>query len=200
MEKENTIKLFCEKVVHVSNLPLAQYLSDGQWAVSTVEELRFSQVCPHDIGKVTTTRTVQPPVSVLRLLMSCRAVNGQLTLLPYFKKESTAKFPESPLNFTFIHALDTRKIWEKFHRTFPNFTFKLFPHKLKKIKHIEMDDLENQLKYMYFPTTDKGYYLPNWLYFLLGAIGISLIVVGLICFKCRQRIKGIILLFTSRRE
>ena len=53
-----------------------------------------------------------------------------------------------------------------------------------------MDDLENQLKYMYFPTSETNYYLPNWVYYLLGAIGISLIVVGLLCFKCRQRIKN----------
>lgn len=46
MEKANAIKAFCEKVVHVSNLPLAQYISDGQWAVSTVQELKFFQVCP----------------------------------------------------------------------------------------------------------------------------------------------------------
>lgn len=30
MEKENAIKLYSEKVVHVRNLPLAQYISDGQ--------------------------------------------------------------------------------------------------------------------------------------------------------------------------
>lgn len=52
-----------------------------------------------------------------------------------------------------------------------------------------MDNLENQLKYMYFPLTDSNYYLPNWSCYLLGVIDVSLIVVCLICFKCRKRIK-----------
>lgn len=63
MKKENAIKLFCEKVVHVSNLPLTQYISDGQWAV---EDLCFSQVCPADRSTATTVHTVRPPVGILR--------------------------------------------------------------------------------------------------------------------------------------
>lgn len=58
MEKVNAIKTFCEKVVYVSNLPLAQYISDGQWTVSTVQELKFSQVCPtSERGTETTIRS-----------------------------------------------------------------------------------------------------------------------------------------------
>lgn len=190
MEKANAIKTFCEKVVHVSNLPLAQYISDGQWAVSTVQELKFSQVCPtSERGTETTIRSVKPPVGVLRLPMSCRAVHGQITLSPYFRRETTVKFPENHLNITIVHTLNTKNIWEKFHRTLQNFTYSTYPFKLNKIKHIEMDDLQNVLKYMYFPPEEK-FYLPHWSFPFIGILGILLIVVCLIGIKCRKRIKS----------
>lgn len=88
----NTI--FCEKVVRVSNLPLAQYISDGQWAVSTVQELKFSQVCPtSERGTETTIR----PVGVLRLPMSCQAVHGQKPYPHIFAEKRLSNSPQTTL-------------------------------------------------------------------------------------------------------
>lgn len=82
MEKANAIKTFCEKVVHVSNLPLAQYISDGQRAVSTVQELKFSQVCPtSERGTETTIRSVGWLAAFTDVMSSCTRSNN---LIPIF--------------------------------------------------------------------------------------------------------------------
>lgn len=64
---------------------------------------------------------LRPAVGVLRFPMSCKAVNGQITLLPYFRKESTDRFLDNHPNFTFVNKLNTLKIWKKFHRKLPNY-------------------------------------------------------------------------------
>lgn len=52
-----------------------------------------------------------------------------------------------------------------------------------------MDDLQNELKYMYFAPEEK-FYLPHWSFTFIGILGILLIVVCLIGIKCRKRIKS----------
>lgn len=50
-------------VKKLSNLRLAWYISHGQWAVSTVEELKYFHVCPIKRGTVTSVApTIEPPV------------------------------------------------------------------------------------------------------------------------------------------
>lgn len=54
----------------MSNLPFAQYISDGQWAVSTPEELKFSHVCPTERGTVTSARCWRPALPYV--LQGCK--------------------------------------------------------------------------------------------------------------------------------
>lgn len=51
-----------------------------------------------------------------------------------------------------------------------------------------MDDLQNELKYMYFLPEEK-FYLPHWSLPFIGILGILLIVVCVIGIKCGKRFK-----------
>ena len=187
MQNARDVSRYCTIETQANNLPLARYVSDGQWAISTDVTLKFSQVCLDDKGSVTTTRIVKPPVTVFRLPMACKALNGQLTLSPYYKQESHFNSSDKPLNLSHTLDITSLKIWDNFHRTLPNLTSVGLPEKLKPINKLPMDKLISDLKRIYFPKLKEPFHFPNWGYAVV-ALGACLAMGIVIFVMCRARI------------
>ena len=187
MQNARDVSKYCMVETQANNLPLAQYISDGRWAISTDVTLKFSQVCQEDTRSVTTTRSAKPPVTIFRLPMACKALNGQLTLSPYHKQESHYTSSAKPLNLSHIIKVETLKIWNDFHRTLPNLISVKLPEKLKPVNKLPMDKLIADLKRIYFPKIEEPFHFPNWGYAVV-ALGACLAVGIVIFIMCRARI------------
>ena len=66
---------------------MAEYLTEGNWIITTQQKLRFSLVSQRN-GEGVREMEVQPPLDIIRLLMSCSTSNKYLSPMPYYQKES----------------------------------------------------------------------------------------------------------------
>lgn len=75
----------CSAQVQLSTqLPVAEYSSDGAWAISTLEPLTIRVVCDDVDGMVPARLVAQPPLSIQILNMSCTGFSDKITLPPYY--------------------------------------------------------------------------------------------------------------------
>jgi hypothetical protein len=86
MKNAELIGPFCQITVQMETiLPLAEYLSDGLWGISTNVNFRLS-IVSHNSS--TFSIDVKPPLQVIKIDMFCHAVSKMLTLPAYFHNES----------------------------------------------------------------------------------------------------------------
>lgn len=162
---------------------MANYVTDGQWVVSTKERINFAIVCDRSLlhRMATSTITVDPPIQVVRLGMACSATTDTLTLPPYYHHESKYDISNSLDQFTYRFNASTVKMWEPFHTALPNFTISDLPQKLKNIKDIPMDSLIAELRSINIAPKSSDDW-PIWVDVIVGAIIILGIVLFLYCY------------------
>ena len=120
MKNAELIGPFCQTTVKMKTiLPLAEYLSDGYWVITTNVNFRFSIVCRKSS---TFSIDIKPPLQVIKLDMFCHAVGKMLIFPAYFHKESKYN-----INDPFDKLLRNSEhfnfnIWESFHENVPNYT------------------------------------------------------------------------------
>jgi hypothetical protein len=184
MQNERNMRDYCQIRVRTNSiLPMATYVTDGQWIVSTKERINFAIVCDRSLlhRMATSTVTVDPPIQVVQLDMACSATTDTLTLPPYYHDESKYNISNSLNQFTYTFNLSTIKLWEPFHSALPNFTIDDLPKKLQNIKHFPMDSLIAELRSTNnIPQLNDDW--PIWVDVIMGAVIVLGVVLFLYCY------------------
>ena len=84
LKNDDLISQNCE--LHVSNVtsPEAIYLDEGHWAIATMKNDQMEITCTAHKHVV----SLNPPLTLVKLLPACTAFSSQLKLPPYFRKYS----------------------------------------------------------------------------------------------------------------
>ena len=116
--KENAeVDTYCRKIVTPNAmLPQAKYLSVGQWVVALREPLTFSVVCTEnrDERSATTqqTKTMKPPLDVIKLKPGCSGSSNLLNLPPYYQFEDYATVKDPFSNLIELRNKSKFRIWD----------------------------------------------------------------------------------------
>ena len=187
LRNDKLIDSTCKSIVKLNTtLPLAQYISDGHWVITTTQVLRFSIVCQNASRF---SLEVEPPLQVIKLDMTCHAVSDLLSLPAYFQEESHYEIDDPFRRLIGRIDVSNLKLWKPFHDTFENYTLTELPKLLGEVKEIPIDNLLYKLKNL--REIDAGNAWPNWLTSLLYFGGFFLgIAIIFICCKFRQKFKN----------
>ena len=110
------INKYCKVLVdYKPRLPIATYVEDGLWIISSTHPITFSVAC--DRRHYSKTMKVEPPVDILKIEPSCTAYSDYLSLPPFYRlsskyvlEDKTEYLRDRLKNQTFDH-------WEKFNVT-----------------------------------------------------------------------------------
>ena len=199
MGSDERIKKLCQAKVFVNEiLPIAEYISEGLWLITTAERLSFTKTCrenPADSG----TFNVEPPMAFVRLNETCSASNNHLTLQPFYRFRSQVSLEVGyklegdilkGLNFTDI------KLWEPINRIIPKVNFSHHYKELPKIEDMKMENLVNEINSLEEVYIQQESFWKRYKFLIIGAI-IVLILTILIFIKYKFSKKG--LRFWSRK-
>ena len=178
LNKSNDIENYCQKLVKPSTpLPLATYLYDGTWVISTITSLRFTVVC-QDSNLRDSTQMVNPPLGVLKLGPSCTASNDYLYLPAFYHNESKYEISD-PLDDLKISTNFTAEYWKPLIQKVPSFNLTKLPKHLKSLREIPIDNLIRELYTLdTVPVIQKRF--PFWAYIII-ILGVLLLTSLLIC-------------------
>ena len=192
--KDNVkVTKYCHKIVKVNTLlPLATYISQGKWVVSTNKELFFSIVCVESGKQRSSTTTgnqrVVPPIGIIQLAPGCYAANDFLSLPPYYQFEGRVTVPDSFNELLKLHNKTNFRMWAPFHEALPNFTKLDLPADLAAIEPVPMDELILRLQGLRRVKVKETSW-PIWAYILMNLI-MSMIVGGFLFWYLRYYKKG----------
>ena len=109
LKDEIAISENCEmKVINITG-PLALYLDQGTWAISTTDTEQMEVTCPLQKHVI----SIDPPHSIINLQPACSAFSAKFKLPPYFKKFSqgfSLTIKEANLHTPIIQPLDFKVI------------------------------------------------------------------------------------------
>lgn len=186
MKDSRGIRLTCQSQVMLDSiLPMAQYLAEGVWAVSTNAPFRLNVVCKDN---TVSTAMAQPPVSLVKLNKSCSATSNELFLTPYFETESMFENTDSFRVFTQNYVLSNVTLWRPFQAGIPPAKKIKIPKELETIKHIPMNHLIDQLKRLNKIDSQKHGW--SWMKYLsvvtLGCLIVACGVIAVYLFHFRR--------------
>ena len=92
--------------------PQANYLDQGNWAISLIDSTHMEIRCEDH----THVKTLQPPITMVNLQSACNALSSELKLPPYFKQYSKGFHLalKSPNLHTPVVTPTDFRIWKKF--------------------------------------------------------------------------------------
>ena len=184
MRNDGKINEYCKIVISSSSvLPVANYLNNGLWIVTTHKEIRFSINCEEPKGSHEVT--IAPPAGSLELSMTCMGHSEYVTLTPFYRKSS-----KTTLNFllpTFLTNYNKTQtnLWSPVKRKFPKFDPLKLPNPLRSVHHIPMEHFLNELDKV--QALQDDYAFPYWTY----AIGLSIMlftVTGVVVLLFRKKL------------
>ncbi|VDI00665.1 Hypothetical predicted protein [Mytilus galloprovincialis] len=175
--KENWKTRCTAKVRPNTILPMATYLTDSMWAVTTIKEFRITIRCD-DNTNMLTDQIINPPTTIINLKRTCTATSDHLTLLPTYQMESTFLTEKTFDRFLNTFQVLNTSLWEPFHAALPNFTKLELPRELTAIKQIPMNALIEKLKNLREIENDVVF--PNWGVGL--SMGLGAIFIGIAIF------------------
>ena len=109
-EDKRDIESYCQVTVKMrSKLPYAYYVTDGVWAIVTLKKIVFTVVC---VEGDRTTVVGKPPLTYVILNMTCHAFAAELTLPPYYHRESKYKIKNSRESLFRSENIQFPDIWE----------------------------------------------------------------------------------------
>jgi hypothetical protein len=179
MKNAELIGLFCQITVKMKTiLPLAEYLSDGYWIITTIVNFRFSIVCQNSSAFLI---DIKPPLRVIKLDMLCHAVSKMLILPAYLHKESKYNIND-PFDKLFRNSGHFNfNLWESFDENVPDYTMSNFATHFPNIEEIPMGHLIDKLNNL--RQVENPDNLPIWIYSIANlSIIIFVIVLVIICY------------------
>ena len=180
MKNNDNIKRHCIPIIYTQ----AIHLKDGIYAVSTKEQFQLRLTCQTSQGN--SELQINPPLTFIKLQMTCSAHSEGITLLPYFTVQTTVKPKHEPFlallqdsNFSEV------KLWQPFIRTFPIFSNTILPETIGAVDGIPMGDLIDRLRTFLKLSLDTNWHLTLLVRILLGIILLGILIVT---FKARRYI------------
>ena len=180
------VKRNCQPMVRLNAiLPMAEYLTDGNWIITTQRKLVFSLVCQEN-ERGTRETEVQPPLDIIRLPMSCSASNEYMSLMPYYQNESKFEVEDSISELLLNARVANTTIWKPFHEKLPSFSSIQLPDRLQTVEQIPLRKLITELAGQNELVEDTAGSYPAWLYAVVGTLVLVMILTAL-TFKCKGR-------------
>ena len=165
-------------------LPVARYLSDGEWLIATEREFSMRKLCVN--VDIESHVTVTPPYTMILLESGCRALSDVIELPMYFQERREYKVMRenritTPLNV----QLTNMSIWSQVNGRL-NIRSRL--RKLGDIEDTDISVLANMLDNL---EVDEAIPLTQVIlpYVIMGVIVIT--ILGLL-YTCRKRLLGLI--------
>ena len=179
MKNTETIEQNWQTVVQLKTfLPMAEYLTDGNWIITTQRKLVFSLVCQENQGGVREIE-LQPPLDIIQLPMSCSASNEYMSLMPYYQKESKFQVEDSVSELLLNARVANATIWKPFHEKLPNFSAIQLPGRLQAVEKIPLRKLIAELAGQDDLVEDTTGSYPAWLYAVVGTLVLVMILTAL---------------------
>lgn len=107
------IKRYCKIVVdYKPRLPIATYVEDGLWIISSRHAVTFNVNCE----KKSFSKTVRtdPPVDILKIESSCTAYSDYLSLPPFYRLSSKYVLDNDAIKLRDILKNQSLDLWEDF--------------------------------------------------------------------------------------
>ncbi|CAC5398430.1 unnamed protein product [Mytilus coruscus] len=105
--KENWKTRCTVKVRPNTVLPMATYLTDSMWAVTTINEFRITIRCD-DQTSMLTDQIINPPTTIINLKLTCTATSDHLTLLPTYQMENETEILNLVDDFSRLPLTESR--------------------------------------------------------------------------------------------
>ena len=136
LSNEKAIMDVCRTTVRPrGEVPVAQHVDRGLWALSLIKPLVFSLTCEKESTK---TITMSPPIDTLRLNSDCTAYSSDMVLPSYEEFSSTENItPELSLNI----KNQSYSLWKPFHDAIKPVDMTWNFSSLEDIEEINMDEL-----------------------------------------------------------
>jgi len=129
MERKDKIVKHCVTVIHSkSTSPRAQYLSDGQWIITSQNRQDFTVKC-HNTSLSTSIQTTKTPIDIFTLKIGCSAINGYMTLPPFYHFESKYQLNNTLHSFLSKYYVGAIQLWKPIIKAFEPFGQLIIPNK-----------------------------------------------------------------------
>ena len=180
MKNTEIVERNCQPMVRLNAvLPMAEYLTDGNWIITTQRKLVFSLVCQENKGG---TREID----IIRLPMSCSASNEYMSLMPYCQKDSKFEVEDSISELLLNARVANTTIWKPFHEKLPDFSSIQLPDRLQTVEQIPLRKLIMELTDQDELVEDTAGSYPAWLYVVVGTLVLVMVLTALV-YKCKGR-------------
>ena len=139
--KKNKVSDLCRTLIYPNAiLPRANHISQGLWAISTIDTIIFTISC--DNGK-TKKKRIKPPLDLIRLNPNCVASSDYIILPPYYEFRSSTELLADKMINTAKQVWDnnTYDIWEPLYKTHPNFSQQWNLSILEDVPQLDMHSL-----------------------------------------------------------
>ena len=175
---QGKIDSYCKiKVSNKLKLPIAHYVSGGEWLVATAQTFNLRKHCVD--SKEVEVLPVSPPFSIVVLVSGCRALADVIELPIFFEGRQEYKVQREGRIVTPPRGMRMTNltIWKDISDKGSDLTMKI--EKLGEIPGIPMEDLVRKLDDM---EKQEVFEFPDnaMLYSLVGAV-ILVIIIGLYC-------------------
>ena len=182
MKNKPNVNMHCQTIVRPNTmLPLANYLSNGVWIITTQKDLMFSVVCQETKSKQPIIN-VKAPLAKVKLELTCSAFNDYLTLLPYYHTQTEYLVEDTLSDLIRNYNFSAVKIWKPFHQALPAYKKLDLPKQLRAIEQIPMGNLIKQLQDLKAVSIEEK--IPSWGYYLIW-VGLTLLMVLFIFIYCK---------------
>lgn len=178
MQNRQAVELTCQTQVRLkSAFPMAEYTTDGVWCTS--KTLRLNLVCK---DSPTAVLNAHPPISLIKLNMSCTASSNQLYLTPYSEQESVYESSDPMLSWIKNYALSNVTLWLPFQKSISPGSKLALPKEMHSLQNIiPMHHLIAQLRHV--DTVSQNCRWSLWRYLIVVTLGcLILSVAGVVVY------------------
>lgn len=197
MNRLEQIPKYCQTITKLNSLnPMAMYLSEGRWFITTSEPITFSILCNMTTNIYTTTI----PIDIMYLRMGCSGYSGQLSLPPFYQKESQYNITNAVKDFLDNFRLEKQLIWQPFTKKFPKLINIKIPQKIQIESKMPIQTLINEIDQDSLDLYDMS--TSPWvgsIYFYITIAGIMIAII-VIMFLFRRQIVQICSKFGIQRS
>ena len=122
MKNKPNDNMQCQTIIRLNSmLPLANYLSNGVWIITTQKDVMFSVVSQETKSKQSIVIVIRAPIAKVKLELTCSAFNDYLTLLSYYHTQTEYLVEDTLSDLIKRYNFSAVKIWKTFHRALPEY-------------------------------------------------------------------------------
>ena len=169
----------CESIISLNTkLPSAIKLMNFLWGIVSQTTLRFSIMCNNDQTKTVVSKQ---PIDILEVRTACAASNDYFILASSYHSRSELEIRDQDLVLLRSINISQINVLESLNERYQNFTKIPLSKSLKSltpIKQISLRGLIAELD-MTREIRVKDDAWPKWVYFCIGSIIMSLVILGI---------------------